>query len=91
MKTAIHDRENCPFCGSLNVDGCEDFIRCLECKAFGPNGRENWQKRAPSRRMKAFIRRWRDIQSEMESGGCVYTAPYDAVAELLNELEELYE
>jgi hypothetical protein len=90
MVTTVQQWELCPFCGSVDVDtqGASDFVRCNKCKAFGPNGEANWERRAPSRRVLTLIARWRDTCGEMQTGGCVYTAPYDAVGDLLDELEE---
>lgn len=81
--------ELCPFCGSRDADGCTDFIRCNNCNAFGPTGRENWNQRRPSKAVRRLISKWREIQENLEAGKSdSYTSPHDAIGDLINELEE---
>ena len=89
----IRDRENCPFCGSIDVDGqgSADFIRCNDCGAFGPNGHSNWNKRAIPRRVQKVLDAWLIQQVHMSENAPRYSAPYDAIGDFINELKDTYE
>lgn len=93
MTESIYARENCPFCGSLDVDGTgsADFVHCNACGAFGPNGHENWNKRAIPLRVNKVLEVWLHQQVFMSENAPLYSAPYDAIGDFINELREAYE